>query len=186
MNARFVQVDAVELSQLQRNPSMAEALFEDQAVGMSRFFALNRNVQDRARTARAVSAVAESPILSLEKAWHGVHYVLCGQPEPGSSLLSQVILGGAVLGEDDEGFSGYGPPRYFTSGHVAQLSRTLSRPEMEAEAAGRFNAARMSQLRIYPGWQPSDGERVMNAFRRLRDFYADARAKGNAMVTCLV
>jgi len=65
-------------------------------------------------------------VLSLDKAWHGVHYVLCGEVEPGAELLSQVVLGGVELG-DDEGFSGYGPPRYFTAAQVAELGQALSR-----------------------------------------------------------
>ena len=124
-------------------------------------------------------------VLSLDKAWHGVHYVLCGEVEPGAELLSQVVLGGVELG-DDEGFSGYGPPRYFTAAQVAEVSQALSRPDLESQAAARFDAARMSQLKIYPGWRPSDAEWVMDSFRRLRDFYSDAAGKGRAMVTCLV
>ena len=124
-------------------------------------------------------------VLSLDKAWHGVHYVLCGEVEPGAEMLSQVVLGGVELG-DDEGFSGYGPPRYFTAAQVAEVSQALSRPDLESQAAARFDAARMSQLKIYPGWRPSDAEWVMDSFRRLRDFYSDAAGKGRAMVTCLV
>ena len=124
-------------------------------------------------------------VLSLDKAWYGVHYVLCGEVEPGAALLSQAVLGGVELG-DDEGFSGYGPPRYFTAAQVAEVSQALSRPDLESQAAARFDAARMSQLKIYPGWRPSDAEWVMDSFRRLRDFYSDAAGKGRGMVTCLV
>jgi hypothetical protein len=72
--------------------------------------------------------------VSLDKAWHGVHYLLCGEVEPGPALLSQTVLGGVELGEN-EGFSGYGPPRYFTPAQVAELSQVLNRPELETEAA---------------------------------------------------
>jgi hypothetical protein len=126
------------------------------------------------------------PTLSLEKNWHGVHYVLCGEPEPGSGLVSQAVLGGVALGDDEEGFSGYGPPRYFTPAQVSEISLVLSEPERESEAASRFDAARMSQLGIYPGWRPSDAEEAMDGFRRLRAFYADAAENGRAIVTCLV
>jgi hypothetical protein len=83
-------------------------------------------------------------VLSLDKAWHGVHYVLCGEIEPGAALLSQAVLGGVELG-DDEGSSGCGPARYFTAAQVGELGQALSRPELESEAAGRFDAVRMSQ-----------------------------------------
>jgi hypothetical protein len=139
------------------------------------------------RAARPASpAVRPRAVLSLEKAWHGVHYVLSGEVEPGAELLSQAVLGGVPLGADDEGFSGYGPARYFTVPQVAQLSQALSRSELETEAAARFDAERMSELSIYPGWRPSDKEWVMNHFRQLRDFYSAATSQGRAVVTCLV
>lgn len=133
----------------------------------------------------AGSAMGERAVLSLDKDWHGVHYVLCGEAEPGGQLVSQAVLGGVELG-DGEGFSGYGPPRYFSAAQVAELAQVLSKPELESEAAARFDAARMSELGIYPGWRPSDANELMNHFRRLRDFYVDAAEKGRAIITCLV
>ena len=238
MNATFVQVDTAELSRLQADPSLAEALFGDDSLDLSPLVALAKTMQDRVRAAgpkfmadtlsrldpslrqqleerlaRTTAALAAGgggdailklmeqrrargkgpapsagarAVLSLDKAWHGVHYVLCGEVEPGAALLSQPVLGGVKLGDDDEGFSGYGPPRYFTAAQVAELGQALSRPELESEVAARFDAVRMSQFNIYPGWQPCDAEWVMDAFRRLRDFYSDAAGKRRAMVACLV
>jgi uncharacterized protein DUF1877 len=124
--------------------------------------------------------------LSLEKEWHGVHFVLCGQAEPGADLLSQVVMGGVELGEDDEGFSGYGPARFFPPDKVAEIAKALSHPGLETEAAARFDADRMTKLKIYPGWRASDSGAVMDALRRLRIFYLDAASKRRAIVTCLV
>jgi hypothetical protein len=142
----------------------------------------------RSATPPAPEAAAERPrtVLSLDKAWHGVHFVLCGQAEPGSALLSQAVLGGADIGSDPEGFSGYGPARYFTTSQTVEMSASLNAPQLEAEAASRFDAERMSELDIYPGWEASDGEWVMDAFRNLRGFFADAASKQSAVVTCLV
>lgn len=138
------------------------------------------------RGARKGAAAVARTALSLDKAWHGVHYVLCGEVEAGATLLSQAVLGGVAIGDDDEGFSGYGPARYFTVAKVAELAQALSSPQVESDAAARFDPARMSQLKIYPGWRSSDAEWVMDNFRRLRDFYADAAAQHRAIVTCLV
>jgi len=138
----------------------------------------------------AAAPVAPREKLSLDKAWHGVHYVLCGHPEPGKTPISQVVLGGTDIGHDEEGFSGYGPSRYFTPVEVAGLAESLSRPELEAEAARRFDAAKMEELEIYPGWSASQAEAdrkwIMDSFRNLREFFGDAAAKGRAIVTCLV
>jgi len=147
---------------------------------------LLRLMQDKLMK-RGQPAGAPRETMSLEKAWHGVHYLLAGSAEPGPTLLSQAVLGGVELGGDPEGFSGYGPARYFRAAQVRELSAELSRPEVEAEAAARFDPGRMAQLEIYPGWSgEQDKEWVMDAFRRLRDFYASAAANGRAVVTSLV
>lgn len=238
MNATFVQVEEIELSRIQADPSLAEPLFEGDTLVPPAFIALAKTMQDRVRTAGRklladaltrldpamrerleerlgkptsvfaagaggddilklmqqrrtggpglAPAAGSRATLSLDKAWHGVHYVLCGEVEPTAALLSKPVLGGIDLGDDDEGFSGYGPARYFTVAQVAELSQALSRPELEPEVAARFDAARMSELSIYPGWRPSDAEWVMDGFRRLRDFYAEAASKRRAIITCLV
>ena len=59
-------------------------------------------IEERFRSAaQAPSAAGTRATLSLDKAWHGVHYILCGETEPGTSLLSRPVLGGTVLGEDE-------------------------------------------------------------------------------------
>lgn len=120
--------------------------------------------------------------LSIEKAWHGVHYLMSGEVEPGATLLSQAILGGAEFGED----MGYGPARYFMPGRVAEIAGVLNRPELQQEVSGRFNPARMSELGIYPqGWKSSDVAWLVEEFRRVRDFYSDSTARKYAVVACL-
>jgi hypothetical protein len=53
MNATFVQVDTADLSRLQGDPSLVEALFEDDAAvaAMPALVALTKTMQDRARAA---------------------------------------------------------------------------------------------------------------------------------------
>lgn len=46
----------------------------------------------------------------------------------------------------------------------------MHRPGLEAESAARFDAKRMSELRIYPGWRDSDADWLLDGFRNLRDF----------------
>jgi hypothetical protein len=142
----------------------------------------------RLRLAETGSPPAEPPreMLSLDKVWHAVHYLLCGQPEPGQALLSRPVMGGADIGDDDEGFSGYGPARYFTAAEVAEFGRAFERPELESEVAGRFDAEHMSRLGIYPGFEADDAQWALDGFRRLRDFYRAAAGNGRAVVTALV
>lgn len=121
--------------------------------------------------------------LSIDKAWHGLHYLLCGKPQPGTDLASQAVMGGTEIGDD----LGYGPARYFDPATVAAIARELSQPNLEAEMMARFNPDQMMSLGIYPGqFVPGeDDEWLMEAFRKLRKFYVDAAANNLAVVTCL-
>ena len=120
--------------------------------------------------------------ISLDKAWHGVHYLLCGKAEPGTDLASQAVMGGTDVGDD----LGYGPARYFEPDEVAAIARELSRPNLEAEMMARWDRDRMVQLGIYPaGFEPDDDKWLMDAFRKLRKFYVDASAAKQAVVTCI-
>jgi Domain of unknown function (DUF1877) len=132
----------------------------------------------------AAGAQSSRPLasISLDKAWHGVHYLLCGEPDSDSSIAGQAVIGGTEIGDD----LGYGPARYFEVSEVADIACELSRPTLEAEMAARFNPDQMTRLSIYPGkWSASDRDWVFDAFRQLRQFYMDASAAGLVVVTCI-
>lgn len=142
-------------------------------------------MQERLRRRPPGKTAGVHTVLSLDKAWHGVNYLLCGAAEPGESLLGQAVLGGTEIGED---FSGYGPARFFTVEQVSALAATLGAPETGREAERRYDPERMTELQIYPfGWDDeSNREWVFDALRDLRGFYSEAAAHGRAVVTCLV
>jgi hypothetical protein len=130
----------------------------------------------------AAPAPGKGASISLDKAWHGVHYLLCGNAEPGTDLKSQAVMGGTEVGDD----LGYGPARYFDVDEVAAIARELSRPNLEAEMMARWDRDKMVQLGIYPaGFEPDDDKWLMDAFRKLRQFYVDASAVKQAVVTCI-
>ncbi|HTQ25427.1 MAG TPA: YfbM family protein [Candidatus Binataceae bacterium] len=127
---------------------------------------------------------AKSKGISLDKGWHGVHYLLCGASVPDATILGQVVMGGTEIGED---FSGYGEARYFTPAEVAATARELGRANLEAEIKARFDPALMNGAKIYPGgWDVTGSDWLFEEFRKLRDFYAGASAQGNAVVTCIL
>jgi len=134
-------------------------------------------------SAGSAQASGKGASISLDKAWHGVHYLLCGKVEPGSDIASQAVMGGTEVGED----LGYGPARYFEADKVADLARELSRPNLEAEMTARFDPAQMANLGVYPGQFDATDDRqwLMDAFRQLRQFYVDASAANLCVVACL-
>jgi len=132
--------------------------------------------------ATGAQASGKGASISLDKAWHGVHYLLCGRAEPGSDLISQVVMGGTDVGED----LGYGPARYFEAAEVAAIAHELTQPNLEAQMAARWDPDQMTALGIYPAvFEPDDEQWLMDAFRELRKFYVDAAAGNLAVVACL-
>ncbi len=81
--------------------------------------ALGKLMAERAgKLPQGVRPAGAGGSITLDKNWHGVHFLLCGAPEPGITLLSQVVMGGVEIGEDD---NGYGPARYFDAARTAAI-----------------------------------------------------------------
>ena len=156
---------------------------------------LAKLMMDRARALAAAAGLKRPPAsagnaqasgkgasISIEKAWHGVHYLLCGRAEPGADLISQAVMGGTDVGED----LGYGPARYFDAAKVAAIANELTRPNLETEMMARWDPDQMTNLGIYPAvFEPGDDQWLMDAFRKVRQFFVDASAANLAVVTCL-
>jgi hypothetical protein len=120
--------------------------------------------------------------ISLDKAWHGLHYLLCGAIDATASALGQAVLGGAEIGED----LGYGPARYFTIVETSKIAQALQAPDLEATMRARFDPAAMTPLGIYPGgWDEEGDDWLIDAFHALRDFYNAASTAGQAVITLI-
>jgi len=150
---------------------------------LTQLMARARGILAASQTPTGAALKGKGADISLEKAWHGVHYLLCREAEPGSNILSQAVLGGTEIGDDE---FGYGPARFLTPQQVADTARELSRAGLETEMKARFDPDRM--VGIYPeGWDTAGAlDWLLTEFHRLRDFYADASARQFAIVTCIV
>ena len=202
MICRFVEVSPGLLGRLEQDPDIADVLFHE-PVAFARI-----EIDESARPvyqerlerilggAASATAVLErlthpapapelegkGESLSIEEAWHGVHYLLTGRTEPGCEPAAEPILGGIEIGDDQ----GYGPVRYYTPALVGTLAASLAAQDEKAMAL-RFHPERMEQLAIYPrGWDETRLEWLVAEFQKLRSFYARAAAGGNGVVTCLV
>jgi hypothetical protein len=124
--------------------------------------------------------------LTLEKTWHGIHFLLTGTAWEGKEPLDFLVRGGNKLLDSD---LGYGPARAFGSAEVAEISEVLAAIDV-ATLARRFDPARMEQLEIYPsGWlepgRASDREELAEMFKRLQHFVAQGAAQGLGLVVWL-
>jgi hypothetical protein len=120
--------------------------------------------------------------ISVDKAWQGLHFLLCGNPWGGELPLSHVVTGGEAIGEDQ----GYGPARYLTPFEVQEAAAALSAVS-EGQLEARFDPEAMNAADIYPGnWEDEENlPWVLDAFREVRQYYADASRKGYAMLIYL-
>jgi hypothetical protein len=176
LTAAGVDVDA--LARGEGGDSLAKLMAE-----RGRVLAAAAGIPIQPPASGSAPASGKGASISLDKAWHGVHYLMCGKAEPGTDLASQAIMGGTDIGDD----LGYGPARYFDANKVAALAKELSRPNLEAEMMARWDPDQMANLGIYPGQFDSTDDRqwLMDAFRNLRKFYVDASAGNLCVVTCL-
>ena len=128
---------------------------------------------------------APGEALDLEKAWHGLHFLLTGTADGGTEPACFLLDGGEALGDDDEVDARLLQPaqvRAFAD-HLASLTSD--------ELTRRFDPVRMTKLRIYPEiWQRPESEDdprgfLLTAFGELRDFVGAAASSGDALVVCI-
>lgn len=92
----------------------------------------------------------------LDKAWHGIHFLLTGDPEGGELPAATLLCGGTEVGDD----LGCGPARLLTPNEVAAFATFLAGLSLDTFSA-RFDGAAMMAADIYPNvWtrNPSDGD----------------------------
>ena len=129
---------------------------------------------DRARTLldrlgfREDDPVAE---LSLERAYHLSE--LLGDQESAISPLSDAIAGGTAIGAD----LGCGPACFFTRDEVRALACRLSRLS-EDDLRAKLDSGQLDYEVVSSG----DLSSALDGFLALRDYYAIAASRGNAII----
>jgi hypothetical protein len=123
--------------------------------------------------------------LSLEKAWHGLHYLLTGHASGGPQPLSFIFAGGQDIGVD----LGYGPARLLSARFVKDLDSSLSELTIN-EIWLRFDPAKMSKEGIYPEIWDEPEEELKDEygmyFNELKDFVRSASSNDNSIVMVIV
>jgi hypothetical protein len=147
MNGNFCALPDEELDALRADPSSVEQLL------YASFFGGSSNGHDQ---------------LEIDKAWHGIHFLLTGSAWESSLPLGFIVAGGEEVGDD----LGYGSARALLSEQVRAIDAALE-PFTPDELQKRFDADRMTELEIYPfGWSHDpDGE-----LEYLLAFYMELRA----------
>ncbi len=85
-------------------------------------------------------------MLSLERAWDGLHFALTGTVGKGTPPLNVLVLGGVPVGED----VGYGPDRLVHPPDVAALDAALT-AFSDADFDRNFDLQQLAANAVYPG-----------------------------------
>jgi hypothetical protein len=123
--------------------------------------------------------------VSVEKAWHGLHYLLTGSAEESGGPLGFLLEGGAPIEEAD---GGYGPPRLFTPEETRAIQTALAGIS-DVDLWSRFNRGDMTKQGIYPEiWDEPEADlrdEYLMYFRELKSFLDKAVAAGKGMMVVL-
>ena len=120
--------------------------------------------------------------LDVDKAWHGIHFLLTGTAWEGEAPLGFIAYGGRELGD-----VGYGPARIFASHEVKEIDAAL-RPLSREVLEKRFDPSAMMRLEIYPTiWDRPRNEDdtltyLLEYYDSLREFVADAARQGEGLI----
>lgn len=132
-------------------------------------------------------APGEVDTIDLDKAWHGIHFMLTGTAWEGEPPLNFPMHGGTVIGEVEVG---YGSARGMTAAEVRTVAGALAGID-EAFMRARFDPAQMTRLDIYPGiWDrdPTEDDSLgycLEYFGALRAFVMRAAERGAGPVISL-
>lgn len=134
------------------------------------------------------SVLAEQPdAIDLDKAWHGLHFLFCGDAWSGSPPLDFLVSGGEQVGDIDVG---YGPARSFSSAEVIRIHEALAALTGD-ELRRRFDPAAMTAADIYPSiWDrdPADDDTLgylLEYFEILRRYLQQAVEERQGLIVYL-
>ena len=141
--------------------------------------------QDPESLARLLLGPADRTRLDLDKQWHAIHFLLTGDAWTTEGEFASVIFGGSEFGPD----LSYGAARLLTPEQVRENAAKLQTPPVE-DLRARYDPVAMSAAQIYPDVWKREGnaalERLLEAFFKLRDFYAQAGARGNSVILAVL
>lgn len=124
----------------------------------------------------------EGEELDVDKAWHGIHFILAGKPWEGDAPLNFVVSGGKEIGDIDVG---YGPARAFSSTQVKEINAALQSLSDE-EIKTKCDPVIFKESEIYPEiWDESDEEcfgYVLSYLNDLKEFISKVAESNKGLV----
>jgi len=123
--------------------------------------------------------------IDLDKAWHCIHFMLCGEVDTNENILSQAILGGTGIGEE----IAYGPARFIEAAKVREIAVALTAIDAAAFKA-RYDVDKIEESEVYLSEICSRDdedafEYLLENYLELVAFYQEAAERGDAVLAWL-
>jgi hypothetical protein len=125
--------------------------------------------------------------VDLDKAWHGIHFMLTGTSWEGEEPFCYLIRGGEEINDDE---FGYGPARVLRPNQVATWWESLSAISVD-ELRNRYNPDAMMKANIYPViWDLASEEEdnfryLLEHFEILRSFVRQTKQANKGAIILL-
>lgn len=119
--------------------------------------------------------------ITLDKAWHGLHFLLTGTAWDTSTVLGQAVLGGTARWSPDDDPAA---PRLLEPDVVAAVADALARVS-DDELRRRFDPAALQQADVHPGiWHEAAvlDTYLLPHLASLRRLYTTAAAHGQGVL----
>ncbi len=130
-------------------------------------------------------------VLSLDKSWHIVHFLLTGEKSMTprhlpDNPLHNVVMGGTPTPVD----SGYGPVRVIEKADVRMIAAALAAVSPDA-LKSTYSIAELNAADLYAtpkpvGWDAGELEMVFACIARLKEFFTDAAASNQCVAVAIV
>jgi len=121
----------------------------------------------------------------VDKAWHGIHFLLTDSAWEGSGPLAFILHGGREIDLD----LGYGPPHGFSSSEVKEIAAALE-PIQPDSLFAKADQTQFEAEDIYPSiWQHEPKEEcigyITTSFADLKKFVQETAAANRALIAYL-
>jgi hypothetical protein len=126
-------------------------------------------------------AIEDRRELSIHKSWQALHWLITGLATGGDGPTAFICAGGKAVGPD----LGHGPARLLDPQAVKDLAAALE-PLSPEQLGKRYDAAKMTDLAIYPGgWAEKESSwrgSLIQHYDELRALIKDGAQSGMALL----
>jgi len=125
--------------------------------------------------------------IDLDKAWHGIHFLLTVSAWEGKEPLCYLVKGGGEIGDEDVG---YCPARALRPNQIADWANALSAISSD-DLRKRFDPNAMMKAEIYPGiWDRATEEDdvlgyLLDHYEALRSFLGQTKNDSKGAIITL-